>query len=81
MSFQIPLDVLHGVGAGRMLAGPVHVRLPCGAYSIWSPSAAASMIGTTTDLTLGDVTRKVRVTSAQVDSDPRFLLLTLVAID
>lgn len=81
MSFQVPLDILYGVGAGSVLAGPVQLRLPCGAYSIWSPSAVASMIGTTTDLTLGDVRRKVRVDSAMVDTDPQFLLLTLVAVD
>jgi hypothetical protein len=81
VSFQIPLDILHGVGAGRLLAGPVQLRLPCGAYSIWSSSAAASMIGTTTTLSVGDVSRKVRVDAAMVDNDPRFLLLTLSAVD
>ena len=81
MGFQVPLDVLYGMEAGNLLAGPVQLRLPCGAYSIWSPSAVASMIGTTTDLTLGDVRRRVRVDNAMVDTDPRFLLVTLVAID
>lgn len=77
MRFVIPPDIL-GYDPS-MLAGPVEIRLPCAQWARWSPSVAQSMIGQVTKLAIGDLTRAVLVDKAVVDTDPQFLLLTLVA--
>lgn len=76
MTFFVPPDIL---GYEQLLAGPVEIRLPCGRHARWSPSAAQSMIGQVTKLTIDEVTKTVVVQDAKVDTDPQFLLLTLVA--
>lgn len=65
----------------RMPAGEIEVRLPCGYGRIWHPSAAQGMIGQTTVFSFDGESHTVRVTKAQPDPDPQYVIVTLLAVD
>jgi hypothetical protein len=78
---QFGLHDFPNIASFRDLAGPIEIRLPCGAHSVWHPSAPGGMIGRTTVLELDGVRRAARIEHAELTEDPRFLLVRLVAID